>query len=271
MNEYTGTIYDWTNPKVTLEIIKANILTAMKKEENWYVNNRYWHSIFSRTIRTVSLVFFAFGVLWPILSAKSPPGWIITKLDIGYFTLAIGGLLLLLDKYLGVSSGYVRFYIAELDIKKNTHDFIENWNIETAKASTPLSQENILALLNLVKAFRQAVFTIIQVETGAWATEFQTQTGELYELFKQKQNENNKPANISASIENYTDYTDIEIGIDSEVPIRLMGSTSIIFRNVSIQPHLIKVRANKAGNTISFSKNVAVLFDKTAEVVLSLP
>lgn len=258
--------YDWTKPGETLETIKTSILTAMKIEEDWYIKFRRRHAGMSRTIRVSCIILFAFGVLWPMLSAKFPDIF-----NYGYLSLAFGGLLLLLDKYLGVSSGFVRFYIAELDIKKNTRDFIENWDIETAKASTPITVENILALLNLVKSFRQAVYTTIQVETGAWATEFQTQTGELYELFKQKQSENNKPANISASVENFADYTDIEIGIDNEVPVRLNGSTSIIFRNVSIQPHRIQIRATKASKIVSFSKNVDVTVDKTAEVVFTLP
>lgn len=263
--------YDWTKPTEALETIKSNILTAMKKEEDWYATHRYWHAIYSRGVRVIAIILFAFGILWPILSAnmklEEKP-----KVDIGYISLAVGGLLLLLDKYLGVSSGYVRFYIAELDIKKNTQDFIENWDVETAKASNPMTTETILALLNLVKQFRQAVFATIQVETGAWATEFQTQTGELYELFKQKQSESMKPANISVNVENYNEYPFIEIGIDNEVPINLGTNTSIIFRNVSIQPHLIRIKATKKDKTIvSFSKNVDAIADKTTEVLLPLP
>lgn len=263
--------YDWTKPEETLELIKSNILRSIKTEENWYVKARGMHSIYSRSIRVIAIILFAFGILWPVLSADKSMQDKLT-LNYGYISLAIGGLLLLLDKYLGVSSGYVRFYIAELDIKKNTQEFIENWDIETAKASKPMTIENVLALLNIVKQFRQAVFTTIQVETGAWATEFQTQTGELYELFKQKQNEIAKPANISVVVENYQNYKDIEIGIDDNPLIKLGTTTSIVFRNVSIQPHVIKIKAIKADNTlITFSKNADATSEKTTEVTLALP
>ncbi|MEJ7739697.1 MAG: SLATT domain-containing protein [Chitinophagaceae bacterium] len=209
--------YDWTKPSETLELIKANILTAMKKEEDWYEKYTKRHSFFSRSIRFFSILLFAFGTLCPLLNIglneKNQIG-----LNWGYISLAIGGLLLLIDKYLGVSSGYVRFYIAKLDIQKNTLDFIENWDIESAKASNPLTTENIVGLLNTVKAFRQAVFTTIQVETGAWATEFQTQTGELYELFKQKQSEYKAATgNISVILENYSAYSEIEIILDDRI------------------------------------------------------
>lgn len=263
--------YNWNKPEETLDTIKTNILSAMKVEESWYVKHRAMHSFYSRSIRAIAIILFAFGILWPVISAgKYTQDESIT--NYGYISLAIGGLLLLLDKYLGISSGYVRFYIAELDIKKNTKEFEENWDIETVKASNPMTIENILALLNIVKQFRQAVYTTIQVETGAWATEFQNQTGELYELFKQKQSEIAKPANISVTVENYTGYKDIEIGLDDNPYEKLGTKTSIIFWNVSKQPHLIKIKALKSDNSlVTFSKNTDANSDKTTEVTLALP
>tara|TARA_R110002033_G_scaffold168465_1_gene208298 strand:- start:4455 stop:5252 length:798 start_codon:yes stop_codon:yes gene_type:complete len=264
-------LYDWTQPTAALELIKEKILTSIKDEENWYVRHRRWHSIYSRSTRIIAILLFTLGLIWPILNANLKLDEKL-KVDMGYISLSIGGLLLLLDKFLGVSSGYVRFYIAELDIKKHTADFIGNWDIESVKASIPMTKENVLALLNIVKQFRESVFTTIQVETGAWATEFQTQTGELYELFKKKQSESLKPANISVNIENYSNYKDIEVGIDDDPFEKLGATTSIIFRNVSIQPHLVKIKAAKHDNTmVTFSKNANVNSDKTTELVLALP
>ena len=235
-------LYDWTQPTAALELIKEKILTSIKDEENWYVRHRRWHSIYSRSTRIIAIL------IWPILNANLKLDEKL-KVDMGYISLSIGGLLLLLDKFLGVSSGYVRFYIAELDIKKHTADFIGNWDIESVKASIPMTKENVLALLNIVKQFRESVFTTIQVETGAWAT-----------------------ANISVNIENYSNYKDIEVGIDDDPFEKLGATTSIIFRNVSIQPHLVKIKAAKHDNTmVTFSKNANVNSDKTTELVLALP
>lgn len=289
--------YNWNQPAEALELIKQKILTAIHDEVKWYAVHRSQHAILSRTIRGFAIVLFSVGILLPITNLDlvrikqnnkiNDASKTTTKLEsnvaenneayktinIGYICLAFGGLILLLDKYLGISSGYVRFYIAELDIKKNIYEFESNWDIEMAKATNPMTTENILSLLNIVKQFKQSVLTTIQVETGAWATEFQTQTGELYELFKQKQSEYVKPAaNISVSIDNYATYSGIELGIDSDIPIKLVGITSFIFRNVTIQPHLIKIQAlNANGQTIAFSKNINVIENKTVEVIMTLP
>lgn len=263
--------HDWTKPQEALEAIKASILTAMKKEEDWYAYHCYWHSIFTKLIRVIAIILFSLGILLPILNLEMINVYGQAR-NFGYICLAIGGLLLLIDKYLGVSSGYVRFYIAKLDIQKNTGEFESNWDIEMVKASEPMTVENILTLLNILKQFKQAVFTTIQVETGAWASEFQTQSGELYELFKQKQSEFAKPVDIMVDIENYDAYDDIEVGIDSNAFIKLNGDTSIIFRNVTIQPHAIRIKAtNSERRIITFSKNIDVVAGKNVEVKLALP
>ncbi len=261
--------YDWTNPKVALEEMKVNILSAMKVEEDWYIKHRKRHGRFTRAIRVTSILLFAIGLLWPIVK-KHFPSVIKEDIDIGYISLAIGGLLLLLDKYLGISTGFVRFYIAELDIKKNTLEFVENWQIETVRATNLLTPDSILSLINTLKTFRQAVYTTIQVETGAWSSEFQSQTGELYELFKQKQTDY-KLGNISVNLKNHTGYTNIEIGLDDRTPILLNDKTSTIFRNVSLEPHLILIRASKDGNNFIHSENADVLGDKTTEIIITLP
>jgi hypothetical protein len=74
------------------------------------------------------------------------------------------------------------------------------------------------------------------------------------------------------NVENYMTYTDIEIGVDNDTFLKLNGNTSIIFRNVTIQPHIIKIRAtNPDKKIITFSKNVDVVAGKNIEVVLKLP
>lgn len=261
--------YDWSNPQESLKQMKETILLKMKKEENWYIRHRIIHGRLTRLLRVASIILFAIGILWPIVRNNFPEmeG---NNIEIGYISLAIGGLLLLLDKYLGISTGFVRFYIAELDIKKNTYEFIENWQIESVKASNPLTIENILALINTLKTFRQSVFTTIQVETGAWATEFQSQTGELYELFKQKQSEYKLGA-ISVNIKNHTGYTNIEIGLNDQQPVLLNGKTSAIFKNLSIQPYLVYVKAMKEGNVFTYSENADVTGEKTTELTITLP
>lgn len=261
-------IYDWNSPMQALENIKKACMKDVKKEESWYASFRSWHSFFSRGIRVLSLLLFSVGLIIPML----PVGWLSNDTKFGYLSLAIGGFFLLLDRYLGVSSGYVRFYVAELDIKKSTAEFQDNWNIEIAKAQPDITAEQVTILLEMVKTFRTSVFKTVQAETALWATEFQTQTSELYEMFRKKQEESLAAlGTISVTVENHAGYTDIKLMLDDSVSISITDSSSGIFRNVDPGVHKITIGAVNPTGKISFSQNVSLSASKTADVVMKLP
>lgn len=267
----TSTTFDPKKPVESLEAIKNAILEAVGKEEVWYRSHREAHARLTKLIRFVACLLFAFGIIWPFINSGID-GTDKMKVNVGYISLAIGGLLMLLDKYLGISAGYVRFYVTELDIQKNTLEFKENWNIEMARSSQPPSVENILSLLNQIKQFRQAISQIIQVETRDWATEFQAQSGELFELFKQQQQAQPKTSSISVIVDNTQNYKAIEIGLNDEPGQNLNGNTSAIFRGVSPQLHMIKVKAINAQNLhVAFSRNIVVEPGKIIEVKFAMP
>ncbi len=262
--------YDWTKPKETFETIKTIILDAVGKEEQWYRRARRWHSFLSRFIRSIAIILFAIGALYPILVPQI--GQSASAKNYGYISLAVGGLILLLDKYLGVSTGYIRFYLAELEIKKNTSDFSLNWEMEISKVANPMENDSIVNLLMLLKNFQQVVYSIIQTETNTWATEFQAQTGELYELFKQKQNEYKiLTGHLSVIVESTDNHKDIEIILDEKSTSKVKdGATSVLFKAVTIGPHQVQIRAKKGTNIVGYSKNIEVIADKTAEIKMTL-
>lgn len=132
-------MYDWTNPALTLNQIKTNILTKMKMEEDWYMRHRKKNGLITRGFRFIALMLFAVGTLCPIIVSlfKTTDNW----LQWGYISLAVGGLFILFDKYFGLSSNFVRFYLAKLDIKKNTFEFEENWELEIVKLTTTSPQK----------------------------------------------------------------------------------------------------------------------------------
>lgn len=262
--------YDWSKPNDAFEAIKTKILEAVEKEEKWYRRGRRWHSFLSRAIRAIAIVLFAIGALYPILVPQTNS--IAFAKNYGYISLAVGGLILLLDKYLGVSTGYVRFYLAELEIQKNKSDFNLNWELEISKATNPMANESIINLLMLLKNLQQVVYSIIQTETNTWATEFQAQTGELYELFKQKQSEYKiLTGHLSIIIESTTDHKDIEIILDEKITSKVKdGITSVLFKTVTIGPHQVQIRAKKGTDIVGYSKNIDVNADKTMEIKMTL-
>ena len=266
-------LVDWNKPKETLSAIKGYILATAENEQNWYAKARALNGRTTRTLRFIALILFGMGLVLPLLNIEKV---IILKHPInslGYLCLATGGLILLFDKYFGLSSGFVRFYIAEEDIRKSIADFELAWETEIARAEfSNYSIESIVNILAIAKVLRQSISNTIQLETSAWAAEFQAQIGELHELLKQKASDYKRQlGSASVKIENYEGYGDIELILDEAVIKKLAGATSSIIRDVTLGVHQIQVRATKKGNPISFSQNFEVATDKTTEVTITLP
>lgn len=260
---------DWSKPKDTLVIIKNYIVETAEEEQNWYASKRCKHALLTRAFRFLALLLFGFGIICPLLNLET-----VGKVrSIGYLFLVIGGIFLLFDKYFGLSSSFVRFYIAEEDIKKNLADFEIAWEMEMFKAEkAAYAIENVLNTLLIARVLRQSVSNTIQVETSAWASEYQAQIGELQELLKQKTADYKRQlGTVSIKLENYKGYTDIHLILDESVYKKLEGTTSAIFRDLTSGTHQIQIKALKSNKPEGFSQNFEVSADKTSEVTLTLP
>lgn len=263
---------DWAKPKETLISIKKYIIESAESELYWYSCARFKNGFFTRSLRFIALILFGTGLVIPLLKLEIK----VIGLEInalGYLCLAIAGLILLFDKYFGVSSGFVRFYVAEEDIKKSINYFELAWEIEMAKSeNSNYTTESVINTLDTARILQLDISNIIQAETKAWASEFQSQIIELQELLKQKTTEyKSQFGTISVKVENSTQYTDIELILDEIVFKKLSGTTSAIFKDALLGIHQIQIRAIKKDKIESFSQTFEVFKDMITEVIIKLP
>ena len=256
-------VYNWTTPIDTLNTIKTDLLETVAKEEKWYRRLRITHGLTTRFFRFTAICLLGFGTIYPIFAKGQNLEW-------GYVCLAIGSLILLMDKYFGISTSFVRFYRAEIEIINYSRIFAEDWEIEMVKSDSNFSKDNILNLLNVAKRFRESVSTIIASETTAWATEFNAQISELQQELMKKES-TYKVGNLSVILNNADDYANMVLSLDQAASMKLNGNTSAVFRNVSIAPHTVSFKGDKGNQKIEFSKNIDVTAEKTAELVFDLP
>ena len=266
-------VIDWSIPKDSLFEIKRYISETVDSELCWYSTARFRNGFFTRTLRFLALILLGAGLLLPLTGIESITICGYKILSVGYICLATGGLILLFDKYFGLSSGFVRFYIAELEIEREIREFELTWQIEMVKVqNSNYTAESIINILITKKIFIQNISKIIQIETSAWATEFQTQIGELQDLLKQRASEfKTQMGTISIRIENSILYSEIELVLDETIIKKMSGTTSAIFKEASFGIHIIQIRAKKNDKVESFSQNFEVNDDKTTEVILKLP
>ena len=197
---------DWDKQIDALQVIRKQTIAIAKKKMDWHAGNRFTTGVLTRLSRFGALIFFGLGLILPLLNVESVTTFDHQMQSLGYLSLAVGGLILLFDKYFGLSSSFVRFYVTEEEIKRNINDFKLNWENEMIKATAAgFTTDNIGGLLATAEGLVQSVSNAVQLDTGAWAAEFQTQIGEVQELLKQKSDHYERPGNISITIENHKD------------------------------------------------------------------
>ena len=136
----------------------------------------------SRFLRFLAIVGGVLGALAPIISAMVPRGEdALLQLQItqaGYLAVGIAAGALALDRFSGGSTGWIRYMTAMTMIERLRLEFTLDW-AKMRWASSPPQAADILTALECVSVFRKALLQVVEDETKAWATEFQSQMSNL--------------------------------------------------------------------------------------------
>lgn len=158
-----------------LEQLFACVVKDANDAINWYSLKRKPKQCGGQILRVSALIFAALAGLVPILGEifqrhrrpEIPPGW-------AAVALGVAGLLILLDRFWGFTSAWVRYLLAEQELAQELRNFQFDW--EKAKISWGGSQPTVqqaAAMIVSAKAFVMQVHTIVRRETNLWASEFQ--------------------------------------------------------------------------------------------------
>jgi hypothetical protein len=124
----------------------------------------------SHWIRGFAFLAVAAGVLLPIPLFDAWPGWP-TGMEWGYFSIVLGGLVLLLDRTFNMSGAWVRLTLAEMKVKQVRYRLDLDW----AKRRPLLTDSNGAtegpALIELLRVATEAAHEIAEGQKVAWTTE----------------------------------------------------------------------------------------------------
>ena len=154
-----------------LEQIFAYVIDRGKAAHQWYVEKWFWRRRIGCFLRYLAIVATAVGGVLPAVSASAHFRWI----DPVWATviLAGAGLLVAIDKLGGFTSGWVRYVLAGQEIDQAVENFRFSWETEKLKISSPLTNNQMQAMLSKCQEFLKQVQGIVKNETDKWATEFQ--------------------------------------------------------------------------------------------------
>jgi hypothetical protein len=152
------------------------------EQADWYKSHCFIRQIASLWLRFFSLLFFFLGGLCPLLPKSiphvgDPEPW-------GYALIGIGGGLLLFDRLFGISSSWMRFIWAFLEIEEQLDKFRMRWTRIQLEANDPQSHDTFRALVSAAEDAVNGIHIRILLETAAWRTEFQGNITSQMSLWK---------------------------------------------------------------------------------------
>jgi hypothetical protein len=275
---------DWSgDPAPHVEQLRSYAEAIIENELSWYYRKKKGRSSVSRWLRFIALVLTVLGGLVPLLIAvfEAPPDWPWLSWaaglrfgQVGYVLLALAGGLVLLDKYFGFSTGWMRYIVAMQAIEKARESFRLDWiGLRRAFANTqPQTAEQAEVIERMILRARSVILEVkehSEKETQAWILEFQTNLAQ-FEKDVKSQMEASKPGGIDVEVVdgNKAD-SPIELALDGMIADRFVGTAgSIGF--VAPGLHRVSARARKGDRDYSASALVNIGPGQICPVKLTL-
>lgn len=175
---YSELKFDWNSEhsEQSLNSVYLYAIKLAKDAISWYIYAKRKKKKGARIIRVLSIILAALAAILPTLSEllQQKDGTTIIRAGWTTVSLGIAGSLLLLDRFFGFSSAWIRYIVAELQIKQINEDFQMDWETERAEwQGNPPTREQVIQMLARCKAFISQVNNIVRDETNAWVQEFQ--------------------------------------------------------------------------------------------------
>jgi hypothetical protein len=118
-----------------------------------------------------------------IASAGRDPAFLQRWVPIGGVLAVVAALLVLIDKFAGFSTGWMRYIGADQEARSRQEQFQVAWEKErllwSGPPDAPLPPERATAALDLIAGFINAFNDIVKQETQAWMIEFKGALAEL--------------------------------------------------------------------------------------------
>jgi hypothetical protein len=275
---------DWSGePGPHLEQLRLYAEKTIEGELAWYIRKKLGRSKTSQRLRWSALVLTVLGGLVPLIIALfgDRPSWpwiesfaAIRFGQLGYLLLAIAAGLVLLDRFFGYSTGWMRYIVAMQAIEKAREAFRLDWVTLSRKLVIAPTQtsEHAEAIERMIQRARAAILEVkehSEKETQAWILEFQTNLAQFEKDLK-SQIEAGRPGGIDVNVVdgNKAD-TPVELSLDGMMADRFTGNAgSIGF--VAPGLHRVSARAQKAQRDYAASALVNIAAGQICQVKLTL-
>lgn len=161
LDSYFGQVREWI--KCDMDFVGGRI--------------RFWYNL-SKLIRGLAFLAVAAGVLLPIPIFKTWAGWP-TGLELGYLSVVVGGLVLLLDRTFNISNAWIRLTLAEMKVKQIRYRLDLDWAEKRPRLTEANGGTEGPALIALLRAAADAAHEIAHAQKAAWVSEMTKSLADL--------------------------------------------------------------------------------------------
>ena len=175
--------WDDDNASHSLRALFEAVQDDAQVQIDWYEDKSKPKRWFSFALRIFAILLAILGGLCPIVGEIDGIG-----LDrIGYVLFALAAGCVVFDQLFGVSSGWMRFMSAHLELKAGLDRFRLDWVALDARVKDGKPTiESVQVHIDLLQDFNAFVHDTVQKETGTWVAEFRSSLQELTKFVRAK-------------------------------------------------------------------------------------
>lgn len=146
---------------------------------DWYLTKRKQKKWLAQWLRAVSTLLVAAGTVIPLLSLV----WSQIPSELGYIFFVAAGACLLINRTLGISSGWIRNVTTAFQVSSALERFQLRWAVASAKmGGKPTNAQEVEELLDILCDFTLVLNQLVEKETNVWATSFNQDLTQLEQL-----------------------------------------------------------------------------------------
>lgn len=173
------TRWDQRKAAENIKLMFESTVNYANENIEWYKRSKKWAGDLAKFIKFVAILLLMSSTLMPYLASMNEDAERnINLLYIGYLLAGVGGGFMMLDRFFGFSTSWIRSTLTGMDLETMRNTFIEHWQIVYLE-NVPLTKARYFNLVKEIVLFRDAVDKAVRTETETWAREFEQSMREL--------------------------------------------------------------------------------------------
>ncbi|MFB9467372.1 SLATT domain-containing protein [Streptomyces cinereospinus] len=171
---------DWAEPAVRLDELYRWVERGALDTAAWYLADRVWKRRGARALRCGAAVGAVTGAALPFLDLTGVVGGVAPW---GYLALLLGVSCVAVDRYFGVTSGWMRDVATAQAVQRRLQALQFDWASESVREvlgpTEGTAGEAAERCLGVLRRFSEDVTELMRTETADWMMEFRTGSAPL--------------------------------------------------------------------------------------------